>query len=340
MNVLGPGKALRVDEQLTSNNGWFFAKLSANGAIGVGRFLGMLSLWSSGTEAQNVNSLVMQQDGNLVALSASGAPIWSSGTDGHPNAALRMQDDGDLQILNAQGRRLWHTNSGKDLVSPVVRYRASEDHLVNETSESWKVLCSGLPCSLALQWPGYSTAIVEDSIDGIPVVIQLWKGWCPKFLGLDAFPGGVGAEVGVYRRMPGRARPASMPFLPQPFANKVLDMLATVADENLWWPFPELGATLRFQLIHRNSGREFFAAGPETSYWLAKWMEDASYKDYARRRGAPPPSFFPWYPENDAVPSSPDDYTLHYSINGNDYPAWERGTFVTDMTSVTSLLLD
>lgn len=338
--MLHPGKSLRAGERLTSNNGWFFAEFLDNGSLVVGRFLAMLSLWSSSSTAQRGSSLVMQRDGNLVALSPSGVPYWSSATSSHPNAALRIQDDGDLQILDPQGERLWHTNSGQNMLAPVVRYRASDDHMVNETSESWKVLCGGLPCSLALQWPGYSTAIVEDVIAGEPVVIQLWKGWCPKFLGLNAFPGGIGGEVGVYRRMPGRARPAALPFLPQPFANKFLDMLATVADENLWWPFPEVGATLKFQMVHPDSGAEVIAAGPETSYWLAKWMEDASYKDYAKRRGAPAPSFYPWYPQNDAVPSSPDEYTLRYSINGRDYPAWGPTRSERSMTAVTSLLLD
>ena len=340
MNVLHPGQALNVGESLTSNNGWFSAQFFSNGTFGVHRSLGSLSLWSAQSQSQEAGRLLMQTDGNLVALTSSGIPFWASGTAGHANAALRIQDDGDLEILNPQGRRLWHTGSGQDLLSPTVRYRASEDHLVNETSESWKALCSGLPCSLALQWPGYSTAIVNAVIDGQDVVIQFWKGWCPKFLGLSAFPGGMGAEVGIYRRMPGRIRPTSFPFLPQLLSRKVVDMLATVADENLWWPFPELGATIRFQLTHPETGREFLSAGPETSYWLCKWMEDESYRDYAQRRGAPPPIFYPWYPPNGGVPPNPDDYTLRYSINGREYDPWERSSFLSDLSCVTSLLLD
>ena len=49
------------------------------------------------------------------------------------------------------------------------------------------------------------------------MVIQLWKGNCPKFLGfigIESFPGGIGAEVGVYRRIPGRFRPPPFPRPP------------------------------------------------------------------------------------------------------------------------------
>jgi len=48
----------------------------------------------------------------------------------------------------------------------------------------------------------YLTKVVEDKIGGFPIVIQLWKGWCERLGGRYAnFPGGMGAEVGVYRRV-------------------------------------------------------------------------------------------------------------------------------------------
>jgi hypothetical protein len=67
-----------------------------------------------------------------------------------------------------------------------------------ETSDEWKQACLALPCFSLLAWPDYKTTTVEDVIDGEPVVIQLWKGWCQKFFGDDDFPGGIGAEVGIY----------------------------------------------------------------------------------------------------------------------------------------------
>ena len=266
MNVLHPGAALQIGNALTSLNGWFKASLSAEGALFVHRLVASLSLWTSNSNSTEAGSIVMQGDGNLVALSRSGTPYWASNTEGNPNSALRIQDDGDLQILTPGGRVIWHSDSAQDLLSPTVQYQDAGAYSVNETSESWKQLCSALPCSLALQWPGYSTAIVEDRIQGNDVVIQLWKGWCPKFLGLTAFPGGIGAEVGIYRRIKGRLRPTTLPGLPTDFFTRMLGTLANSAEESIWWPYPELGTTLRFKLRHPESGELFMSAGAETTY--------------------------------------------------------------------------
>src|ERR1700686_1042367 len=103
------------------------------------------------------------------------------------------------------------------MTSPVVAYEDSAGYKYVETSPEWKQLCVGLPCFKEVQWPDYSTKVVEDTINGRPVVIQLWKGWCQQFLGLENFPGGIGGEVGIYERVQGRGFPASKPdFFPQP----------------------------------------------------------------------------------------------------------------------------
>jgi hypothetical protein len=57
--------------------------------------------------------------------------------------------------------------------------------------------CRVLPSFAALRWPGYETLVLADKIGGEDVVIQLWKGHCQRFFGLDNFPGGIGAEVGI-----------------------------------------------------------------------------------------------------------------------------------------------
>src|SRR5437773_11654840 len=138
--------------------------------------------------------------------------------------------------------------------------------MVNETSEWWKVFCQNFPCFWALQWPGYSTDVIEATIDGQAVVIQLWKGYCPKFLGISGkspFPGGTGAEVGIYRRIPGKARFGALSsLLTGGLFAKMLDALKNFADNELWWPFPELGARIEFTLINPVTGRPFLHAGP------------------------------------------------------------------------------
>src|SRR6266478_195527 len=154
---------------------------------------------------------------------------------------------------------------------PTIGYSDAKGYSYNETSDSWKQLCRGLPCCDALQWPDYATMHVDDVINGQPVVIQVWKGWCQKFLGLQSFPGGIGAEVGVYHRMPGRVRPTStsLPFLPGPFATFTVNAIANLTDNDIWWPFPELNAQIECTLFNPVTNQTFFNAGPERSYWLA-----------------------------------------------------------------------
>jgi hypothetical protein len=77
---------------------------------------------------------------------------------------------------------------------------------------------------------GYDSIHIETKINGQPAVIQLWRGWCQKFLGLQDFTGGVGAEVGVYRREPRRLRPTSLPFLPPEMERNVLQALKVLPE--------------------------------------------------------------------------------------------------------------
>jgi hypothetical protein len=47
-----------------------------------------------------------------------------------------------------------------------------------------------------------------------------------------------------------------------------------------------------------------FTAGPQTSYWLCKWMNEWSYKDYMFDQGM------------GDFPADWTDYILEYTING------------------------
>jgi len=63
-----------------------------------------------------------------------------------------------------------------------------------ETSPELKEAAAALPCFAALHWPDYCTKVFDDTINGKPVVIQLWKGWCQQFLSSPNFPGGILAD--------------------------------------------------------------------------------------------------------------------------------------------------
>ena len=89
-----------------------------------------------------------------------------------------------------------------------------------------------------------------------------------------------------------------------------MNALLTFADNDLWWPFPELGATLEMTFINPVTGQEVFSAGPQRGYWLTKWMDQPSYDRY---RAVQP------------VPPNYEDYILEYTINGKRYPRWPDG---------------
>ncbi|HEX5071548.1 MAG TPA: hypothetical protein VFV78_15135 [Vicinamibacterales bacterium] len=186
--------------------------------------------------------------------------------------------------------------------APAINYNEG-NYRFDETSEPWKVMCRALPCFAALHWPDYSTAVVEDRIDGHPVVIQLWKGFCPRFLSSANMPGGIGAEVGIYRRIPGKewSRPAGFP------ADVYAALRAMAGSSELWWPYPELPTEVEWDLINPETKGVFIHAGRQTTYWRNKWMNNESYSRYQNATRTPK---LAW------------NYSLRYTINGKTYPAW------------------
>lgn len=189
--------------------------------------------------------------------------------------------------------------------NPTKQYSDDRGYHYVETSDAWKTMCLDLPCFTAVAWPDYATKVVEDTIDGKPVVIQLWKGWCQKFLGRNDFPGGIGAEVGVYHRVLGKRPPAQLSFLPSGLTH-LLGLSVDLADSHFWWPFPELNAEIDFELINPKTKQTFFRAGPERTYWMNKWMNTDSYHRYR-------------HDQHGNVPLFSDHYQLRYRINGKTY---------------------
>jgi hypothetical protein len=324
MDRLHTFESLRIDQELESNNGWFRLRMMNSGGLRLYRVMNGQTLWTSTQQAHVGAYAVMEPDGRFITRWGQGAAYWSTPTGGHPNAFVVLQDDGNLVVLDAANNPLWSSQSGPDLRAPTIRYTEGS-YTYNETSESWKQLCTAFPCFMALQWPGYATTIVEDVIDGQAVVIQLWKGLCPKFLGfagIQYFPGGVGAEVGVYRRIPGKIRPTALPLPPSPFTRTILNALQTLSDNELWWPFPELGATLECRFINPVNGETVFSGGPQKGYWLTKWMDENAYAQYRIDKPAPP---------------NYTDYILEFHINGKLYRRWGGPPIISQ--AATELLL-
>lgn len=202
-----------------------------------------------------------------------------------------------------------------------VSYTDSQGYKYTETSPELKQAASGLPCFKALQWPDYATTIVEDTINGKPVVIQLWKGWCQQFLSSDKFPGGIGAEVGIYERVTGRGFPAAKPdFFPEA-AWLFMREASKHANGDFWWPVAEQNE-IEFEFINPVNNTTAFTAGPQRTYWLTKWMDTDSYDTYKERQGKRWPWLPAWFPKNSNAPALAVDFVLGYKINGKTYPRW------------------
>ena len=189
----------------------------------------------------------------------------------------------------------------------------------NETTEKWKQLCSVLPCFPLVRWPGYPTKVIEDEINGKPVIIQLWKGWFQQ-IGTN-LPGGIGAEVGIYERVKGRGFPTERPdFFPEPMWI-FLHNASKLAGGNFWWPVADLNE-IEFDFINPVTDKVVFHAGPQRTYWLTKWMDIDSYLDFKIAQG----KRWPWlpaeFPKNSRVPALSENYVMEYKINGKTYPRW------------------
>lgn len=305
MNNLSPGAVLRTGEELRSDNGWLSLTVQDDGNVVLRRRQTGRALWSSRTRTQAVTELRMQKDGDLAACRAAGDVAWHSGTTGE-GASLVLRDDGDLVVTLDDGAApLWHTGTVQDFGSPTIRTRDSFGYEYGEIAENWKLLCRQLPCFDALWWPGYATKVIPMTVDGVDVVVQLWKGWCQKFLDLDTFPGGIGGEVGVYRRDDGRRLTAPRKLLAAYDARLVVHELDELSGRELWWPDPDLATRIGFTFVDPRTGDTLVEAGPEETYWVGKWMHEPSYLRYALARHT---GFL-----------LPTDYTLVYTVNGWTY---------------------
>ena len=195
---------------------------------------------------------------------------------------------------------------------PSIVYFADGYHFTDQM-HWWNDVCAGLPCFLQLGWPGYETAIIDDQIDGHDIVLQIWKGWCPRLGDMTGMPGGVGVELGVYRRIPNQLSKflAQIGADPDTLAQKIIRGLNASADlpkklallqqqlslfiqqklplsdATTWWPYPELNAAVSFTLKDPANGNVIFDAKPQNTYWRVKWMQASEYDTYAAAHGLP-----------------------------------------------------
>ena len=138
------------------------------------------------------------------------------------------------------------------------------------------------PCSKVWQIPViYPEKHIDMTIGGRSVLVQLWKGYLPPNI-LAGEAGGVGAEVGLYKR--GKIR-------------------------SLWWPELDQPQHLQFTLINPTIDEPIFTTRKEHTWWLHTWMKDSSYDKYSED-------------QHGDVPKHRYDCKLQYWINDEPMPIW------------------
>ncbi|MGH3598156.1 MAG: LysM peptidoglycan-binding domain-containing protein [Mycobacterium sp.] len=121
-DTLTGGQKLVKGESLTSSNGAYTLTLQDDGNLVLaarGR-----SIWSTGTDGQDVVRAEVQSDGNFVVYSAD-KPVWHTDTKGKKNAKLVLQDDRNLVLYAADGPA-WSTKTETDAPPPEPEAAAPE----------------------------------------------------------------------------------------------------------------------------------------------------------------------------------------------------------------------
>jgi len=214
------------------------------------------------------------------------------------------------------------------------------------TSPWWNKLCRRLPCLLWLDWPAYANAVKVVTVGQQTIIIHCWKGWCLQFLpglfrllpGIN-FPGGIGAEVGIYTF----EKPAEDAFFPrrepEPTAapeperdrwwerawDAIRDSFTRARAHaksplrfRLWWPASsevlESIGPVSFSLYNRHSGDALIKDYETASYWTCKWMKRRSFHSWRADRSG---SIRKW--------RRPEDFELRFTVAGVDY-VWGEST--------------
>lgn len=166
------------------------------------------------------------------------------------------------------------------LKRPTVQTSDPRGYRYDSTSPEWKWACAPLPSFAALQWPGYSTTCIHTQVRGMDAIIQPWLGHCQKFLGRTAFPGGFGGEVGVYLKVPGGRPLPDLSILPGPL-KLLFEAVHLFGADHCWWPDAQLQPEIAFTIKDPKTKAVLFEAEPEKTFWLNKWMQPDSFKQFS-----------------------------------------------------------
>ncbi|MBI8989166.1 CHAP domain-containing protein [Corynebacterium sp. CCM 8863] len=123
---------LTAGQQLTSENGEYFAAVQDDGNFVIRRTKDRAPIWATGTEkvAGRDAYLRIQKDGNLV-LYSGGQARWASDTAGTTARILELGNDGVLRVNGENGHVFWMRPKRKD--SSSTKADKVMDRLISQT---------------------------------------------------------------------------------------------------------------------------------------------------------------------------------------------------------------
>lgn len=237
-------------------------------------------------------------------LAGATAPLWTM------RDAIAASRCSNLEVVGQASKH-------SALVNRIPIKVNGKDYFNNEIAESWAKQCRWLPCFHGVCWKGYAERVIKNvQVGNRYLIVHLWKGYCNKFLWNNDFPGGIGAEVGVYL-----VQPDSWIDMHKGEVATALDMADSIINPNSyykkaleipnphkWFPAWELDISMRFKLIDPETNQTVIETKEKPGYWCTEWLELDAYQEWERCRGG----------KIDGT-----HLTLQYWINGVKQKDWE-----------------
>lgn len=108
---LTDGQVIHAGQYIMAPNVETALVLLSNGDLALYGGVNAALLWHTNTANHPNDTLVLQNDGNLVLYSSSGSVLWASNT-GSPGDSLVVQLDGNLVQYSSSGQATWATHTG------------------------------------------------------------------------------------------------------------------------------------------------------------------------------------------------------------------------------------
>jgi len=118
--IIRAGSVLQGGTTIEPENGKHVLAMQHDGNLVLYRKRDMFARWHTVTHQHAGSYAIMQDDGNLVVISAAGKPLWASRTGGNSGAYLVIQNDGNLVIYRSDGKSIWSVgaDTNESLRSP------------------------------------------------------------------------------------------------------------------------------------------------------------------------------------------------------------------------------